>query len=60
MIKKEYKCEQCGNTIKTTADHVPECCGKPMKQIPLDVCTQPHEAEYSGPFEEDGPCDDSR
>jgi hypothetical protein len=31
-----------------------------MKQVPLDVCTQPHEAEYSGPFEEDEPCDDGR
>lgn len=60
MTEKKYKCKTCGKTIKTSEENDPQCCGEPMKQVPLDVCTQPHEAEYSGPFEEDEPCDDGR
>ena len=60
MTEKKYKCKTCGKTIKTSEENDPQCCGEPMKQVSLDVCTQPHEAEYSGPFEEDEPCDDGR
>ena len=60
MTKKAYKCSECGKEIVSEEDKTHECCGKEMKQIPLDQCTQPHEAEYSGPFEEDQPCDDGR
>jgi hypothetical protein len=60
MTQREYECESCGKKQKSSDETHPDCCGKPMKQIPLDTCTQPHEAEYSGPFEEDEPCDDNR
>lgn len=60
MIKKSYKCPNCGKEIIVENDEIPKCCGEEMKQIPLDVCTQPHESEYSGPFEEDEPCDNGR
>jgi hypothetical protein len=60
MEEKKYECEICGNKKKTSDGSALECCGKPMKQIPLDVCTQPHDAEYAGPFSENEPCDDGR
>ena len=60
MVKKTYKCLKCGKTIECSDENLPECCGQIMEQMPLDNCTQPHSAEYSGPFEEDEPCDDGR
>jgi len=60
MNQVEYQCSLCGKKLKSQNGENPICCGKPMKQIRLDVCTQPHNAEYSGPFEEDEPCDDGR
>jgi len=60
MSERTYECQNCGKKIQAPEDENPECCGEPMKQLPLEVCTQPHEAEYSGPFEEDEPCDDGR
>ena len=59
MTEKKFKCIECGKQI-TSLENNPECCGEPMKQEPLDKCVQPHDAEYSGPFEEDEPCDDGR
>jgi hypothetical protein len=55
-----YKCEKCGKSIKTTHEDIPECCGIPMKKIPLDVCTQPAHAEHARPMEEEDACDDGR
>ncbi|MDG6218936.1 MAG: hypothetical protein QCI00_05810 [Candidatus Thermoplasmatota archaeon] len=60
MNQIEYRCDKCGKKIGFKEGDPPICCGKPMKQVPLDICTQPHNAEYSGPFEEDEPCDDGR
>ena len=60
MTKKVYKCMNCGKEQITNDENIVECCGRQMEQIPLDQCTQPHNAEYSGPFEEDKPCDDGR
>lgn len=60
MAKQTYECETCGKKIHSSEDKVHECCGKPMKQLPLDQCRQPHTAEYAGPFEEDEPCDTGR
>ena len=60
--KKEikYECKDCGKQAKSSDGKNPECCGKPMKQVPLASCIQPHDAEYAGPFEEDEPCDNGR
>ncbi|MFH1014061.1 MAG: hypothetical protein V1769_06105 [Thermoplasmatota archaeon] len=61
MEGRMYECDTCGRKTTTYDGSIPKCCGKPMTRIlPLDVCTQPHSAEYSGPFEEDEPCDDGR
>lgn len=58
-MNKKYKCEICGKTI-STSDKIPKCCGKPMKQLPLDICTQPSHAEHTRTLVNDEPCDDGR
>lgn len=60
MEEKLYQCDTCKKRKSIHDKKIPDCCGKPMKQIPLKICTEPHDAEYSGPFEEDEPCDDGR
>ena len=59
MIKK-FKCKDCGKTVESKEENIPECCGKPMKQLPLNVCMQPAHAENSRPMESEEPCDDGR
>jgi len=59
MIAK-YKCEKCGKTIEVNDDKNPNCCGKPMSKLSLDVCTQPAHAEHARSMESDEPCDDGR
>jgi hypothetical protein len=60
MLKKAYKCKKCGKEQISSEEKSFNCCGQQMEQIPLDQCKQPNSAEYSGPFEEDEPCDDGR
>jgi len=61
MSKDEtYQCEDCGKTIKNSKGKIPNCCGKPMKKIPLDICIQPSHAEHSRPMEDEDACDDFR
>ena len=57
---KSYKCENCGKTIKVKDNKIPICCGKPMKQLPLDICIQPAHAEHARSMETEEPCDDGR
>jgi len=57
MIKR-YRCEECGKIVEDEDN--PKCCGKSMKQIPLDFCTQPAHAEHARPMEDSEPCDDGR
>lgn len=56
-----YQCQSCKKIItvknKTT---VPSCCGKPMKQVPLDICLQPDHAEHARPMVSQDACDDFR
>ena len=59
MVKK-YKCKECGKTTEISGEDVPECCGEPMEQLPLDVCTQPAHPEHARPMRIDEPCDDGR
>jgi hypothetical protein len=59
--KKGYECEECGRTEVVTDGSVPECCGKPMKQVSLDVCMKPPaDAESARPMDDDEACDDFR
>jgi hypothetical protein len=58
MVEKIYECKECGKRIKNSTDETPECCGKPMKQLPLDICMQPAHAEHARPMGDEEPCDD--
>ena len=60
MDEETYKCEDCGKTVKTTNGNIPECCNKPMKKIPLDICTQPAHAEHTRPMNDEDACNDGR
>jgi hypothetical protein len=55
-----YKCEHCGKTVKITKEKIPHCCGKPMKKMSLDICTQPAHAEHARPMDDENACDDGR
>jgi len=59
-MKVAYRCKRCGNEIIITDGTIPECCGKPMKEIPLDVCIQPAHAEHARPMDREEPCNDGR
>ncbi|OGS40602.1 MAG: hypothetical protein A3K77_08125 [Euryarchaeota archaeon RBG_13_31_8] len=59
-MNKNYICETCGKIIKNKKGSTPKCCGKPMKQLPLDICIQPAHPENSRPMESEEPCDDGR
>ena len=58
--EETYTCEECGKTIKTSDKKVPDCCGKPMKKTPLDICIQPSHPEHARPMEDENACDDFR
>lgn len=61
MVNKEsYECLTCKRTATVEGDETPECCGKPMKKIPREICLQPAHAEHARPMERDEPCDDFR
>jgi hypothetical protein len=60
MVKNTYECENCGKKVEKEGNEKPDCCGKPMKQLPLDVCLQPAHAEHSRPMDDEEPCDDGR
>lgn len=59
MQERTYECKKCGKKIKTSKE-TPDCCGKPMKQLPLDACIQPAQAEHARPMESEEPCNDGR
>jgi hypothetical protein len=60
MKEKKYECEICGKREKTSDGKTPDCCGKPMKQLPLDVCIQPSHAENARNIDTEEPCDEGR
>ena len=57
---EKYKCEECGKTVEISDQEIPDCCGKPMKKISLDICTQPAHAEHARPMENEDACNDGR
>lgn len=59
-VEITYKCEGCGKTVKVSDGKAPECCGEPMKQLPLDICLQPAHAEHARPMEDEDACDNGR
>jgi len=58
--KKGFQCESCKKTKIVDDDTNPSCCGKRMKQVPLDICIQPSHAEHARPMTDDEPCNDFR
>jgi hypothetical protein len=56
----KYECENCGKKIEVSDEENPECCGKPMKKMDLDICTQPTHAEHARPMNSEDACDDGR
>ncbi|UCB58492.1 MAG: hypothetical protein JSV67_07790 [Thermoplasmatales archaeon] len=59
-MKVAYRCEKCGKDIIITDGEIPICCNEPMREIPLDVCTQPAHAEHTRPMKDEEPCDNGR
>ena len=57
-MEETYKCEDCGKTVKVSDGSIPNCCGSPMKKLPLDICLQPAHAEHARPMEDEDACDD--
>lgn len=62
MTKEVYLCEECSKVVpKGECCDVPECCGKPMKVLPLEECVKPPaDAEHARFDDEDEPCSDGR
>lgn len=59
--EKGYQCGECEQTQVVRDDSVPECCGKPMLEVPLDFCSKPPSDPESARFDDsDDACDDSR
>ena len=59
-MEENYECEICGKKIKIKDGRAPNCCGKPMKKMSLDICTQPAHAEHARPMDNEDACDDGR
>jgi hypothetical protein len=61
MEYTEYQCEECEKYAKAPeGTSVPECCSKPMKRVPLDLCTRPMQAEHARNMDMEEACDDGR
>jgi len=59
--KKGYQCEECGRKEIVTDGSIPHCCGQPMNEVPLEVCTKPPaDAESARTTDDDEACDDFR
>ena len=59
-MEEAYKCKICGKEVKTKEGAIPQCCGKAMTKIPLDLCTQPEDAEHARPMDSEDACNDGR
>lgn len=56
-----YECEICkGQLMARTGASTPQCCGRAMKNIPLEQCTLSATAEHARLDDDDEPCDDGR
>lgn len=56
-----YECNKCqGQKLAPKTAAAPDCCGQPMRTIPMDQCTLATTAEHSRLDADDEPCDDGR
>ena len=61
MSEKAYHCQDCRKTIpKGETGAAPDCCGKPMELLPLEICLKAPSAEHDRLDDSDEPCDDGR
>ena len=60
MAEETYKCEKCGKTKTVSDGSIPECHGKTMTKVPLDICLEPASAEFSRPMDAEDACDNGR
>jgi hypothetical protein len=59
MADIAYECPDCGHQVRASESaDAPDCCGKPMKQIPLENCSKAPAAEHARLRDEDDACDD--
>jgi hypothetical protein len=59
MAKQAYECVDCGKqVVREKAGSAPDCCGKPMKEIPLESCTKAGTPEQARNNDADEACDD--
>ena len=58
--RKGYQCQICERSEIVYNKTIPKCCRKPMKQVPLEMCTKPHDPEHARPMEDEDACDDFR
>jgi endogenous inhibitor of DNA gyrase (YacG/DUF329 family) len=59
MADKVYECPDCGQQVVVAEESAsPDCCGKPMRQIPLENCAKAPAAEHARLRDEDDACDD--
>ncbi|MCX7655510.1 MAG: hypothetical protein N2Z76_03180 [Treponemataceae bacterium] len=59
-MQRLYECEQCGNRV--TIEELgtpPDCCGKPMQEMPLEACREAG-PEATRPTNAEEPCQDFR
>lgn len=60
-MSEEYQCQTCKRSETIEEDEkVPDCCGKPMKKIPREICLQPAHPEHARPMEKEDACNDFR
>ena len=61
MAKEQFECSKCKKSVEQDErKDTPTCCEKPMKKIPIGICTEPATAEWSRPMDDEEPCDDFR
>lgn len=61
FMADKYECKSCKRTaVVKDGKPAPECCGKPMKHLPKEICLQPGNAESQRPMEDEEPCNDFR
>ncbi|MCX6664754.1 MAG: hypothetical protein NT038_01650 [Euryarchaeota archaeon] len=60
MSKETYQCLVCKRTTTGTGKKTLVCCGKPMIQLPKEICLQPAHPEHVRSMDAEEPCDDFR
>jgi hypothetical protein len=59
MAKKAYECVDCGKqVVLDEPGSAPDCCGKEMKEIPLEACLKAGTPEQARNNDTDDACDD--